>query len=89
LPNHGRVAIGVRPEKILLQPADEQPLHPNGLKGTVTDTSFIGVSTHYLVRTESAGELAVVVQNLDTRRFAPGTSVLLSWEPGHTFVVGG
>jgi spermidine/putrescine transport system ATP-binding protein len=84
----GTVSIGVRPEKIHLAQADGDVEPGNRLEGIVTDRSFIGVSTHYLVRTETAGELAVVVQNIGVGRFAPGDAVALTWSPAHTFVVG-
>lgn len=85
----GTVHVGVRPEKIHLTGPGDNPGHSNSLSGVVTDSSFIGVSTHYLVRTESAGELTVVVQNLGATRFAPRDNVVLSWDPDHTFVVAG
>jgi spermidine/putrescine transport system ATP-binding protein len=83
----GTVHVGVRPEKIHLSPEGSSPGHANQLSGVVTDSSFIGVSTHYLVQTRSVGELTVVVQNLGVTRFAPSDSVTLSWDPEHTFVV--
>ncbi len=83
----GSVYVGVRPEKIHLTHTGSDPGHANQLDGVVTDSSFIGVSTHYLVKTEAAGELTVVVQNLGAERFAPGGQVTLSWDPDHTFVV--
>jgi len=81
-----RVRLGVRPEKIHLTPADS-PVEGNALAGRVIDASFIGVSTHYLVETEPIAQLAVMAQNLDDRRFAPGDSVQAVWRPEHTFVV--
>jgi len=33
------------------------------------------------------GELAIVVQNLDDRRFALGEEVVAAWHPDHTFGV--
>jgi spermidine/putrescine transport system ATP-binding protein len=87
LPATGPVSIGVRPEKIHLSEFGVDAGHPNQLEGVITDASFIGVSTHYLVKTAAAGELTVVVQNLNGFRHSPGTSVIMSWEPEHTFVV--
>ncbi len=80
------VRVGVRPEKIHLHRLDD-PVAANALEGTVIDASFIGVSTHYLVRTEAAGEVAAVVQNLQSHRFAAGDRVRVAWEPQHTFVI--
>jgi spermidine/putrescine transport system ATP-binding protein len=84
----GKASIGVRPEKIYLSDVGADHEQGNRLEGVVTDRSFIGVSTHYLVRTEAAGELAVVVQNIGAERFAVGQSVALTWSPSHSFVVG-
>jgi spermidine/putrescine transport system ATP-binding protein len=81
-----KVRLGVRPEKIHLAPADS-PTEGNVLAGRVIDASFIGVSTHYLVETGAVAQLAVMAQNLDDRRFAPGSSVQAVWRPENTFVV--
>ena len=88
LPANGtEVKVGVRPEKIKLHAPGDESAPRNRLPGKVTDASFIGVSTHYLVETPQAGEMAVVVQNLDDRRFALGEDVVVAWQPEHTFVV--
>jgi spermidine/putrescine transport system ATP-binding protein len=90
LPSDSReVQVGVRPEKIKLSSPSDQSAPINRLPGKVTDASFIGVSTHYLVDCSPVGEFAVVVQNLDDRRFAPGDEVLVAWSPDHTFGVTG
>ena len=81
-----RIRLGVRPEKIHLEPADV-PVEGNRLTGRVIDASFIGVSTHYLVETDAVAQLAVMAQNLGDRRFAPGDRVQAVWRPEHTFVV--
>jgi spermidine/putrescine transport system ATP-binding protein len=79
--------VGVRPEKLRLSTPDD-PVHPpNQLSGIVTDASFIGVSTHYLVSTEKAGVVAVMAQNFGERLFHPGDRVTVGWYPEHTFVV--
>ncbi len=83
----GAIHVGVRPEKIRLHAPNDETAAPNRLAGKVTDASFIGVSTHYLVSNPDIGELAVVVQNLDDRRFALGEDVVAAWLPEHTFVV--
>jgi spermidine/putrescine transport system ATP-binding protein len=85
----GPIQIGVRPEKIKLHPVGEESAPVNRLTGKVTDASFIGVSTHYLIDSPEVGELSVVVQNLDDRRFALGEEVMAAWQPEHTFVVQG
>jgi spermidine/putrescine transport system ATP-binding protein len=57
------------------------------LEGSVTDASFIGVSTHYLVQTDQIGEISVVAQNLDDQHHRPGDRVTVGWLPEHCFVV--
>jgi spermidine/putrescine transport system ATP-binding protein len=56
----------------------------------VTDASFTGVSTQYLVRMPWGQELVAFAQNTGgTGVLAPGTQVDLSWEPAHTFALDG
>lgn len=81
----GRVAAGVRPEKITLGPGGGV----NELAGTVTETAYIGVATQVVVQTP-AGTVHVFAQNIDSggRHFpAPGSDVTLTWSPESTFVV--
>ena len=80
----GRVAIGIRPEKIRLGPPAEGD---NRLAGTVQETAYVGVATQYVVET-SAGTLIVYVQNDGAApSLRPGVSTTLSWSPHATFVV--
>ncbi|MEX0864874.1 MAG: ABC transporter ATP-binding protein [Acidimicrobiia bacterium] len=81
------VRVGVRPEKLRIYRPDSLDLPPNLLDGTVTDASFIGVSTHYLVETDQIGEIAVVAQNLDDDHHRSGDRVKVGWHPEHAFVV--
>jgi spermidine/putrescine transport system ATP-binding protein len=80
----GRVAAGVRPEKITIG----QGGGANELPGTVSESAYIGVATQVVVST-AAGTVQVFAQNLDPggRVPAPGTNVILSWSPESTFVV--
>ena len=80
----GRVAAGVRPEKITLGPGGGA----NELAGTVTETAYIGVATQVVVAT-AAGTVQVFAQNLDSggRVPVPGSNVILTWSPEATFVV--
>ena len=82
----GRVAAGVRPEKITLGAGGGS----NELAGTIAETAYIGVATQVVVRT-AAGTVQVFAQNIDSggRVPAPGTNVILSWAPESTFVVAG
>ena len=82
----GRVAAGVRPEKITLGAGGGS----NELPGTISETAYIGVATQVVVHT-AAGTVQVFAQNIDSggRVPAPGTNVILSWAPESTFVVAG
>jgi len=79
----GRVAVGVRPEKIRIGPGEG-----NSLTGVVTERVYVGVSTQYLIETP-AGMVTVYTQNVDagTQPPHPGDAVQLSWRPEATFVV--
>lgn len=83
----GPIQVGVRPEKMSLVAPGAESIESNSIPATVVDVSFIGVSTHYLLRTSWGTDLVVVVQNLDDERHAAGSSVAASWQPQHTFVV--
>ncbi|HET7311617.1 MAG TPA: ABC transporter ATP-binding protein [Mycobacteriales bacterium] len=80
------VFVGVRPEKIRMAASQAAVQGENSLDGVVTDASFIGVSTQYLVRTQWGQELMVFAQNAGGETgVAPGTAVALRWDPAHTF----
>ena len=80
------VFVGVRPEKIRMSSTQDSRSGENALDGVVTDASFIGVSTQYLVRTPWDQELMVFAQNAGgDAPVAPGTQVVLRWDPAHTF----
>jgi spermidine/putrescine transport system ATP-binding protein len=87
----GQVWVGVRPEKVFLGAAgaDEGDYGDNVLpSGTVTDVSFIGVSTQYLVRMPWDQELTVFEQNTGAReQFRVGDKVDLHWSAAHTFLL--
>lgn len=92
----GRVRIGVRPEKLHVQPiaeggADAADASRNEIEGVVLDSSYIGVSTQYVVETPDGRRLVVYAQNLETSGasevLADGQPVRLSWKPQHTFVI--
>ena len=79
----GRVAVGIRPEKIRIDGGDA-----NTLPGTVEESAYVGVATQYVVETAS-GRLTVYVQNVrpGAEGAAPGDRLTLSWSPDATFVV--
>jgi spermidine/putrescine transport system ATP-binding protein len=82
--------VGVRPEKVLIAPAGE-PIDAPGNHmegGVITDTSFIGVSTQYLVEMPWGQEVMVFEQNTGARGvMAPGTRVDISWRPEFAFLL--
>jgi spermidine/putrescine transport system ATP-binding protein len=93
------VRVGVRPEKLKLSALDAgagNGAAPRGdantLEGRVTDASYVGVSTQYIIRLDSGKEVSVYAQNLETsgvaEQHAVGQLVSLTWLPKHTFVVG-
>src|SRR3954449_4649123 len=60
------VFVGVRPEKLRISVAGAATTNDdNSIDGVVTDTSFVGVSTQYLVRTPWDQELTAFSQNVD------------------------
>lgn len=85
----GKVLIGVRPEKISLTHADDAGEIPEGrnrITGRIADSSFIGVSTQFVVDSPVCSDFEVYVQNIDRDdRLVPGAEVVLHWNPAHTF----
>lgn len=85
----GKVLVGVRPEKITLTHADdagEIPAGRNRITGKIADSSFIGVSTQYVIDSPVCPEFEVYAQNIDRDlRLRPGADVVLHWNPAHTF----
>jgi spermidine/putrescine transport system ATP-binding protein len=85
----GSVYLGVRPEKLhLAASADVVPARHQWVTGVVSDSSYVGVSTQYLVRTAWGTELAVFAPNSGTAQRLPvGTEVVAHWNPQHAFVL--
>jgi spermidine/putrescine transport system ATP-binding protein len=95
------VWVGVRPEKISVHgealaegtaPGGGTATGPNGVNrirgAVVTDASFMGVSTQYLVRTPWGQELMVFEQNRSSAGIhRPGDRVSLSFSTEHTFAL--
>jgi spermidine/putrescine transport system ATP-binding protein len=84
------VWVGVRPEKLQIQEASAPTGIMDGanrLSGRVVDTSYIGVSTQYLVMLPWAQELTVVRQNDGAALLRPGDEVTLWWDPAYTFAL--
>lgn len=82
--------VGIRPEKVLIGEEGEALDAPGNTipGGVVSDVSFVGVSTQYLVRMPWGQELQVFSQNTGrTRMFAVGERVELSWRPEYAFLL--
>jgi spermidine/putrescine transport system ATP-binding protein len=82
--------LGIRPEKIFVGAAGaEEHDRSNVLTGgRVTDVSFVGVSTQYLVAMPWGQELMVFEQNTGHRSpFRNGDAVDIVWSPAHAFLL--
>jgi spermidine/putrescine transport system ATP-binding protein len=76
----GKVAVGVRPEKIRLGHGEE-----NQLTGRLLETAYVGVATQYVLETR-CGNVSVYVQNSEPGAAEQAPSKI-SWSPDSTFVV--
>ncbi|MFI6880824.1 ABC transporter ATP-binding protein [Streptomyces sp. NPDC050400] len=85
----GKVLVGVRPEKISLTHADDAAEIADGrnrITGRIAESSFIGVSTQFVVDSPVCDAFEVYVQNVERDvRLVPGAEVVLHWNPAHTF----
>src|SRR6195952_3321732 len=82
--------VGIRPEKVLIAEVGQDIDAPgNSIPGgVVTDVSFVGVSTQYLIRMPWGQELQVFEQNTGRRRlFRQGEQVDISWRPEFAFLL--
>lgn len=83
------VLAGVRPEKISVTHRDDEhsvAVGRNTVPGRVLDSSFIGVSTQFVIDSPVCRDLEVFVQNVERdERLTPGAPVVLHWNPAHTF----
>jgi putative spermidine/putrescine transport system ATP-binding protein len=83
----------VRPEKVRLLDGDavREDLHSE--RGTVTDVSYAGPLTRYVVTLERGGELTAVEQNLEVTSAQAlelkGRAVTVAWRPEHTSAIAG
>ncbi|MET1231320.1 MAG: ABC transporter ATP-binding protein [Candidatus Limnocylindrales bacterium] len=90
----GAHSVGIRPEKVrLLELSETAPSGMNVARGVVRDTSYLGVSTQYIVDLRSGEKVTVYEQNVArTARdslFDRGEEAQVVWSPDHTFVVDG
>ena len=92
-----QVRLGVRPEKLRVLPVNDGQAAAatdlNAVEATVLDSSYIGVSTQYLVETRDGHRMTAYAQNLETasvaEALANGQKVHITWQPRHTFVIAG
>jgi spermidine/putrescine transport system ATP-binding protein len=87
-----QIEVGIRPEKVHMNRADDEiPAAANQLDGVVSDVSYVGVSTQYIVASKSGIPMTVYEQNVERTNhgslYHQGDQVRLSWLPEHTFVV--
>ncbi|MBQ1034599.1 ABC transporter ATP-binding protein [Micromonospora parva] len=87
--DHGPVHLGVRPEKlILVGSADQVPQGHQHVTGVVTDASYVGVSTQYLLRTGWGTEVSVFAANSGvSERMPVGSEAVAYWDPRHAFLL--
>ncbi|SCF42529.1 spermidine/putrescine transport system ATP-binding protein [Micromonospora purpureochromogenes] len=87
--DRGAVYLGVRPEKLhLVGSADQVPGGHQHIEGVVTDASYVGVSTQYLVRTGWGSEISAFAANSGAGGQLPvGTRVVAHWHPRHAFLL--
>jgi spermidine/putrescine transport system ATP-binding protein len=87
-----QVLAGIRPEKVTMTEGtgETDTLEGSTLAGgVVTDASFTGMSTQYLVRMPWGQDLTVFAQNTGARIVPVGSQVTLSWRPEHVFGLDG
>ena len=89
-----QIEVGIRPEKVRMNRADDPiPAAANQLEGVVSDVSYLGVSTQYIVASRGGIPMTVYEQNVERTNhgslYHQGDQVRLSWLPEHTFVVRG
>jgi spermidine/putrescine transport system ATP-binding protein len=85
----GTTYLGVRPEKLrLAYSAADVPAGHQHVTGVVSDSSYVGVSSQYLVRTGWGTEMSVFAPNTGAERQVPvGAEVVVHWHPRHAFLL--
>lgn len=90
IPAGGSVQFTVRPEKLEVVRADAVPADDRcRVRGQVTDIVYQGVSTQYIVRTESGDQIYVFVQNRHdaSELVEEGAEVVCLWRADHNVVL--
>jgi spermidine/putrescine transport system ATP-binding protein len=90
--NKSKASIAVRPEMISISAADETNNSTNiAIKGQVMNRIFLGEHSEYLIATEGYGDVLVLSPKAiesNSRSFAPGDKVSISWRPEAALVLG-
>ena len=92
LANGSSASVAVRPEMISVTIAGEVNNNANiAIRGQVKNRIFLGEHSEYLITTEGYGEVMVLSPKSiesNSRNFAPGDSVSISWRPEAALVLG-
>jgi spermidine/putrescine transport system ATP-binding protein len=86
----GSAWLGIRPEKLFVGPKDDEEYGSANMLsgGVISDVSFVGVSTQYLVRMPWDQEIMVFEQNTGQRStFKNGDEVDVAWSRDHAFLL--
>jgi iron(III) transport system ATP-binding protein len=71
------VKVSVRPEELLLATPDVP-----GIKGEVTNSTFLGNMTHYVVHLETGDEIKIIQESSETDYLSKGDRVNLTINTG-------
>jgi spermidine/putrescine ABC transporter ATP-binding subunit len=89
MPPGGEVAAVVRPERVMLAPADAGSDNPgDGLPATVTDVIYLGQSLRYHLSSHQHKDIVATSTDRGAR-FPAGTAVRLTWRPDDVWVIPG
>ncbi len=76
-----KTVASVRPEEFFIRPVGEQEENREGIPAVVQSSVFLGISTHYFLRTQSGKEVEVIQNSDETDTIPAGAQVLLTVEP--------
>ena len=81
------VDISLRPEAIVIRPADDTPGAADGISATIQQSAYLGSAVQYLVRTTGGVVLTVLVSR-SADRLPTAQAVRLDWPPDDALVLG-
>jgi spermidine/putrescine transport system ATP-binding protein len=88
-----RVTVAIRPERLRVEPADSSRATESrpGVRGRISQGTYLGDQTEYRVATEQAGELVVRRQNTNgaasSQGLGPGDAVVVHWDDDANLVL--